>query len=77
MKFLYFLVSAEDGSVTGTNNQEQAKFYFDTGDYTVIYNQTGATMNFDNGKVEDIVEAVEIDESGCEVEEDEDGDLDE
>lgn len=72
MKFLYYLVS-ESGEVYGTNDLEQAQRYKEL-EFTVIYTQTGTVIK-DNNRLIGIKEAVTVDESGCEEEPEEDGDL--
>lgn len=76
MKFLYYLID-EEGNVSGTNDTEQAERYQDALGCVVIYTETGETFDYSEKKHEHIEEAVRIDESGVEEEEDEDAEEDE
>lgn len=67
MKFLYYIVD-EEGIAAGTNDLEQADLYREQG-CAVIYTQDGSQL-WDSRR-QPIKKAAELDESGCEVEDEE------
>lgn len=72
MKFRFYIV-LEGYDVYGTDNAEQARFYSESD--IVLDTQTGQVTFAD--RTQAVTEAVRIDESDCEEEEEEDGDLNE
>lgn len=66
MKFQWYIINCEDGTVEGTNDVEQCEEFIENSDYVILTAQHGTYFNGDRS-------AVDVEELSSDEEEPDDG----